>query len=193
LPRAAWRILGSPRLVATARVNPDFVEAYDGERREVFDPRTWDGFPADRSRLFQFLAAEGIDDNVAVSGDSHISAALDLVDDPTNPAHPYDPATSDAPVGVELLPTSISRGNFDEALGPAIPPAVYGILVADTLGRNPHARYLEITRHGYGVLDLTPDRVVADIWFSPILSRADTEELGARLTVRRGRNRWERP
>ncbi|MCW5889185.1 MAG: alkaline phosphatase D family protein [bacterium] len=188
---AAWRILGSQKLVATARVNPDFTEIFDGERRDVFDRGSWDGFPADRTRVFALLGEQG-DDNVAVSGDSHISIAGDLVDDPANPDHPYDPTTSNASVGVELLPTSISRGNFDEALGAAAPPEVYAFVIGDTLPRNPHARYLEITRHGYGILDITAERVIGEIWYSPILTRADDEELGVRLTIRRGTGRWER-
>jgi alkaline phosphatase D len=189
---ATWRLLPNQRVAGTVRVNPDFTEIIDGERRDVFDPRSWDGFPDDRSRLFELLAATGVRDNLVLSGDSHISLAMDLVDDPANPTHPYDPLTSTSSVGVELLPTSISRGNFDEFVGIPAPNPIYDSLLRDTLPRNPHHRYLELTSHGYGVLDLTPDRTVAEMWYAPILTRSDVQTLGVSLTVQRGTGRWER-
>jgi alkaline phosphatase D len=194
---AAWRVLGSQKLFSTLRVDPDLIAAIDGEPREVFDPKTWDGFPEARSRLLALLANLGLDDNVVVSGDAHISLAFDLVDDPTNEEMPYDPATSDAALGVEFMPPSISRGNFDETLlglgrpPRTIPPFLAAVL-ADTLPRNPHGLYGELTSHGYGVLDLTPERAVAEYWYSDILDRSDEETLGASFTVLRGANRWSR-
>jgi alkaline phosphatase D len=185
----AWRILGSQKVLGTVRVNPDLMEAFIGERREIFDPGTWDGYPAARTQLFDLLADEDIDDNLVISGDSHVSAVMDLVDHPQTPGNP--------PVGVEILPTSISRGNFDETLKglgltPGVIASVLPGLVADTLPRNPHHLYLELSLHGYGVLDVTPARIVAEIWYSDILARSDEETLGASFTVERGANHWTR-
>jgi len=186
---SAWRILGSQRLFGTVRINPVYARFIDGSTRDVFDPRAWDGYPEERSRLLSLLRDEQIDDNIVLSGDSHISVALDLVDDPNTPTFPS--------AGVEMLATSISRGNFDETLrglgfDDALQQSVLTAMLNDTRRRNPHHVYVELTKHGYGTLDVTPDRVVAQFWYSEILSRVDTEEPGPALTVERGANRWTR-
>ncbi len=187
--RATWRLLGNQRLLGTVRINPTYAAFIGGERREVFDPGAWDGFAADRSRLLSLLTAEGIKDNLVLSGDSHVSIVLDLVD------HPQTPGALSA--GVEFLPTSISRGNFDETLtGFGFPPAqqatTLNAILNDTRRRNPHHVYVELTKHGYGTLDITHDRIVAGFWYSPVLQRSDEEEAGPSFTVERGANRWTR-
>jgi alkaline phosphatase D len=194
---AVWRVLGSQKLFGTVKVSPDLTEFFDGERREVFDLNTWDGFPEARTQLLQLLTDEGIGDNVVIAGDAHISLAMDVVDDPTNPDALYDPATSEAPLGVEFMPPSISRGNFDEiiaslGLPPAFGQAFVAGLVTETLAKNPHHVYGELTQHGYGILDITAQRVVADYWYSPILERTETESRGPALLALRGANRWTR-
>lgn len=182
--RASWRLFGNQKLFGQARVNPDFVNAYDGERRDFFDLGAWDGFRAARTQLLQALAQRGFVDNLMLSGDSHISVALNLVDD------------FDAPqvkLGAEMLATSISRGNIDEALGELAQPRLIDFLVTDTERRNPHQVYLEVTKHGYGTLDVTHERIEATFWYSPLLAPATTEEQGPVLILRRGAGEWDRP
>ena len=179
---ATWRILGSQKLLGTVAINPSLT----GD--SVFDRNTWDGFPASRTRLFTLLADAGLTDVVAVTGDAHISLALDLVDNPTEP--PYDPSQPGRSVGVEFMAPSLSRGNFDEALPGG--PAVYDGLRDDTLSRNPHHAYLELTSHGYGLLDIQPDRIVGEYWYSEILEASDEERFGASFTLNRGDGRWTR-
>jgi len=193
----AWRVLGSQKLFSTLRVDPRLIELFDGNRREVFDLGAWDGFPEDRSRVLDLLARFGLGDNVMLSGDSHVSLAFDLVDRPADPADPYDPTTGERSQGVELLPTSISRGNFDEALlGGGVPPEIVfpliDSLLAQTLPLNPHHRASELTLHGYGLVEVTPDAVAAGIWYTPILERSDQELAGPQLRAERGANRWSR-
>ena len=181
--KASWRVIGSQKIMGTVRVDPAFR---DGS--EFFDTKTWDGFPADRKRFFGMLDSLGIQNNVVVSGDSHISLAQDLVDEPALMDPPYDPTTSDASVGVEILPTSISRGNFNEQVGDL--PELFDYLAAETMALNPHHHYLELTKHGYGILDVTKERVVAEIWYSDILFPQDTETLGVALQVEAGTQKW---
>lgn len=186
---AAWRVIGNQRLLGTVRINPVFAQAIGGEPRDVFDTGAWDGYPEDRSRLLGLLVDEHIDDNVVISGDSHVSAAMDLVDRPLEAGAPS--------AGVEFLPTSISRGNFDETLlglgfGFDQMQQLLGNILADTARRNPHHRYLELTMHGYGILDIRPGKVIAHFLYSDILDRQDEEFLGKLLSVERGTNRWVR-
>lgn len=179
---AAWRVLASQKLLGQAKVNPNLVALYDGERRDIFDPGTWDGFPEDRRRLLGRLAELEHVDNLILSGDSHISIVMNVVDD-------YD--APQALLGGELLPTSISRGNFDEALGSLATPPLIESIISDTLRRNPHGVYLELTKHGYGTVDVTAERIEATIWYSEILQRTDREEKGPTFVLRRGSGAWE--
>ena len=52
---------------------------------------------------------------------------------------------------------------------------------------------MDLVRHGYGLLDVSAERIVAELWYSPILEPSTTEELGGTLEVQRGANHWERP
>jgi alkaline phosphatase D len=183
--KATWRVIGSQKIMGTVRVDPAFRNG-----SEFFDTKTWDGFPADRKRVFGLLSALNTGNNVVVSGDSHISLALDLVDEPALTDPPYDPKTSQASLGVEILPTSISRGNFNEQVGDL--PELFEYLSDEIMGLNPHHRYLELTKHGYGMLDVTAERVIAEIWYSSILEPADEEELGTTLEVLSGAQKWTR-
>ena len=172
--RAAWRILGMQKVFGE-------MGPFSG----------WTDFDAERSRLIGHLAAEGIVDQVFLSGDSHFTIFQDVVDHPTDAARPYDPATGAGAVGAELLATSISRGNFDEQLGPDALPVIER-LRAGFLRDNPHQVDLELVSHGYGVVDVTRERVEAQVFYSPILGPADTETPGPVHTVARGANRWTR-
>ncbi|MEO1271544.1 MAG: alkaline phosphatase D family protein, partial [Myxococcota bacterium] len=158
----------------------------------------WEDRPAQRTRLFALLGTRG--DNLILSGDLHFTLAADLVDmplDPMNPYDPTDPASADRSVGVELLATSISRGNFDEQLCNGLCDEV-NLTLIDTLQQelariNAHYALAELIEHGYGILDITPERITAELWFSPIRTQTRDERLGATLTVEQGANRWTRP
>lgn len=180
---AAWRILGNQKMFATFLVPPTVSNNPAG----VFDTRSWDGFPEARQRFYDFVEAQGIEDILVLSGDAHFSVSSDLVEDPAT----YDPETSQASHGVEFLPTSISRGNFDETLGPNNEGFIE-VLRQSIADRNPHNAYVELIQHGYGLLDITDERIVAEYWYSPILEDSEEEVMAAGLTVRRGANRWER-
>ncbi len=182
---ARWRVLASQKVMGTVKVNPIYAEG-----RSVFDLGTWDGFPASRTRLFDMIKRLGLNNQVVISGDSHVTIALDLVDNPDDPANLYDPTTNNRSIGVEILPTSISRGNFDETLGDLVD--LLDVIVPDTYERNPHHRSLELTKHGYGLLDFTSEKLTAEMWYSPILEVSETEFLGLRLTSDIDTNQWNR-
>lgn len=181
---ATWRVIGSQKMLATVAVNG----ALSPTGEYVFDSGTWDGYPADRARMFDLMAGGN---HLVLSGDSHISVAMDVVDDPANEESPYDQATGEGSLGVELLPTSITRGNFDETLGQDGAEVIVAGIAAAMRNRNPHEAYLELTRHGYGVVSFTAQQLEASIWYSEILAPADEEEEGVALTCDLGANRWE--
>ena len=55
---------------------------------------------------------------------------------------------------------------------------------------NPHYRFVDLTQHGYGLLEVTPQSVRAQIWYSEILARSDEETMAAELEVLAGENHW---
>ncbi|MBH25041.1 MAG: hypothetical protein CMH57_11405 [Myxococcales bacterium] len=180
----AWRVIGNQKLVSTL-----FVPG------GLLDPGNWDDYPQTRARLFELLGEA--DDNLILSGDLHFTIAADLVDRPTDPMDLYDPATdAERSVGVELLATSISRGNFDEQLCSGRCDEgnlnIITVVQQELAVVNPHIAAAELIEHGYGVLDITAERVTAELWYSPIREPSRDERLGATLVVERGANQWTR-
>lgn len=180
----AWRVLGSQKLFDTLKYPPvNLPEASD-----------WDEFPESRRRLVKALAPLG--DNVLLTGDLHFTIATDVVADPLEEGNPYDPATGIGSVGVELLAAGFTRGNFDESLcsGPcgAASDRIFDNIRKMLLNLNPHARFFELLDHGYGVVELTPDVVTAEVWYTDILTPGAPETLGVTLRADRGANRWQR-
>ena len=178
---ATWRLLGMQKPFGQLRINRAFAAALGEEPRDFFDLGTWDGFPEDRARLLDLLDDHDLVDNLFLSGDSHISIALNIVDD-------FDMPTR--ALGAEMLPTSISRGNFDEQLGSLASPQLINFLINDTLGRNPHGVYLELVKHGYGTLAITPAAIRATYWYSDILLPTMVEEEGPSFLLERGIGEW---
>lgn len=169
---AAWRVIGMQKVLV-----------------EFGDLSGWQDFPEARARFLDFFARTGVADNLFLSGDSHITIFQDVVS--VDPAAPYDPATGVGALGGEFLPTSITRGNFDETLGPRS-ERIIGLTRSGFLRANPWQVDLELTSHGYGVVDVTPERVVGESWYSPILAPSDEETLGLSYAMPRGANRWDR-
>jgi alkaline phosphatase D len=96
----------------------------------------WDGYPAARRRLVDQLRE--VDNPVVITGDIHASGVGVVTDDP-------DDATSAARVP-ELVGTSISS-TF---------PAGLAALVEAAAAASPNISYVEPTRRGYVVCDVTP-------------------------------------
>lgn len=175
---ATWKLVGNQKPVAVI-----------GGLLVVLGGSTWNGFPDARAQMFEQLAADGVNNAMFLSGDAHITAVTDLVASPEDPKA-YDPRTGEGAIAVEFQPASMSRGNVDEFFPaqPGLPTAIE----KDSATSNPHYRFLDTTRHGYGVLDIDADRIQAEVWYLDILERTDVEELAATLEVRAGENHWER-
>lgn len=179
-----WRVLGSQKLFDTLKYPPvNLPEASD-----------WDEYPESRRRLVNALAPHG--DNVLLTGDLHFTIATDVVADPLDEGNPYDPVTGNGSVGVELLATGFTRGNFDESLcnGPcgAASDRIFDNIRNMLMTLNPHARFFELLDHGYGIVELTPEALTAEVWYTDILTPGAPEMQGVTLMAERGANRWRR-
>lgn len=115
---------------------------------QVLNTDQWDGYPAQRQRLYDFFKQNGNDNVVVLTGDIHTAWANDL------PEAGYAPATGDNSAGVEFVATSISSSKFSVPGGPTLVQML-----------NPHVKFVELTRYGYFILDLDTQRAQADYVF----------------------------
>ena len=113
----------------------------DGRRRVWSD--AWDGYPAARLRLLQFVRDRSARSCVVITGDNHASYIADLKTD-------FDDVDAE-PVATELCGTSISS------------PGPSQSHVENVVRDNPHIKHGDGTRRGYLVVDVTPERSVARV------------------------------
>ncbi len=133
--RARWNLLAQQTRIA------QFDEKPGPGRRAWTD--SWDGYPAARSRLLDFLADRRIANPVAIGGDVHSFNVADLKRDFEDAASPV--------VASEIVGTSItSEGRPQEWFDAFLPD-------------NPHMKLLDSRYRGYVRVELTPKRLVADL------------------------------
>jgi alkaline phosphatase D len=181
---APWRIIGNERMVGEFSLSglPAFIPYGDGP---VADSSAWDGYSAERDLLLTTFSTLGLHNNILLSGDIHMSFACDLA--PSTAA--YDPQTGAGSVAVEFLPTSISRGNFDEAgFGGFLATLAQNAMAL----ANPHHVYEELESHGYGILDIRPDRAVAEYWYADILTPLAPANFARAYQTLDGSDHWDR-
>ena len=125
----------------------------------------WDGYPHDRQRLLDHLREREITNTVFLTGDIHMHWANDV---PVSAAtYPVSPS-----VATEFVVTSVTSDNLDDILG--VPPrTVSGVAEAAVRAANRHVRWVDMDVHGYGVLDVTPERAQMD--YFALTDRADPE------------------
>jgi alkaline phosphatase D len=132
---AAWNILGQQTRMARWDQKP-------GPGRSAWTDG-WDGYPAARKRLLDFIASSGTSNPVVIGGDVHAFYVAELkpdFDDPSAPA-----------VASEFVGTSItSHGPSQERLERFLPD-------------NPHTLFVESGRRGYVRVNVTPQRWLAEL------------------------------
>jgi alkaline phosphatase D len=189
---ARWRLLANPSVMGqTWREDlPDDVKRAlkkvkllaDDMQGPDFDQ--WDGYPAEREALLRRMAETGENDLVVLSGDVHVSLALEL--DP----NPFD--DDDTPIAVEFVTPSLTSQNLDDKMGwqrrtASVP------LEAAALKALPHWHWCDLDSHGYVIIDVTPERVRAEWWhLDTVLEHSPNEELGAAFEVAHGTPRLVR-
>jgi alkaline phosphatase D len=113
----------------------------------------WDGYPAARRRLLEFIARQKVANPVTLASDVHMFVVSDLKPDFDDPASPV--------VASEFCGTSITSGAW-------APAAVERILP-----ENPHIRYANSAYRGYLRMELTPGQLRADLRAVATVRRRD--------------------
>ena len=186
---AQWKLVGNQEMMNDwlSEGGPKFITKNRGNGR-VWDPGNWNGFPDDRNCLFDFVDTGRIKNTVVLTGDAHMSFIMDMTTSPKNKKR-YNKRTGEGSVGVEVLGPSITRGNMDEA---GVPKAFIPLAQTVSKSLNPHHLWVQFSKHGYTTLDVTPQRCIAEFWYSKILKKTDKETFGKGFIVKNEANHWER-
>ncbi|QBR92286.1 alkaline phosphatase D family protein [Nocardioides euryhalodurans] len=167
--RPQWKLVGNPVMIAPVDFGT-LPDALTGAVRDVtgllpedgvpYNTDQWDGYTADRNRVFAHIADRGLRDVVFVTGDIHSGWACEL---------PYDAATyayenpARRTAGVEFVCSSVTSNNLKDITGD--PTGATSTAVEEGIrANNRHVRYLNFDDHGFSVLDLTPERAQMD-WY----------------------------
>ena len=114
---------------------------------------------------------------------------MSFVDDLPNDYGNYNASTGAGSAAVEFLPTSITRGNFDEAgFGGFLATLAQAAIAL----ANPHHVFSELESHGYGILDIRPARTIGEFWYSGKGSITSNESFNGGYQVLNGDNHWDR-
>ncbi|MCA9534957.1 MAG: alkaline phosphatase D family protein [Myxococcales bacterium] len=142
-----------------------------------FNLDQWDGYPGSRARLLESIRTHAHKRTVVLTGDIHTSWVGQLVDDPF--AEGADPARDAA--AVEFVTTSVTSPGI--AAGNLADRIAQGII-----DQSPHLHYVELSRKGYLVLEVTAQTVSADYFFvQGVLPGEDAEEFAVGFDTRRGK------
>lgn len=152
---ASWRVLGNQVVLTPLAFEvPELLASptsalgltIDGK---VVNPDAWDGYPAERSRVLEAVAAAG--PTIVLTGDVHSSWAFEV------------PGSDGEPVTVEWVTPSVTAEPFSEIVG--LPSPALAAAAVDLIGGQlPQVRWAELTEHGFLVVSLRADDAQCDWW-----------------------------
>lgn len=163
--KSTWKVIGNQVMFSDIYLtNPNRPRNLD----------SWDGYPAEKTKLRNFLVDNKLKDVIFLTGDTHSSWAIEAA---------TDVKKTYAPFAVELGTTSVSSANDDERT----PTEEVKQLEAELLKGNPHIKYVNKRDHGYLLLTLYNDKAKAEWYFMESLRTPDTKEvLGKTFTFSKG-------
>ncbi|GAB3212092.1 alkaline phosphatase D family protein [Marinactinospora endophytica] len=152
---ATWNVMAQQVVMASIDRNTGAGVTYSMDQ--------WDGFSANRQRLFDTLTRHKVANPLVLTGDIHRHAAAELKADFTDP----DSAT----IGTELVTTSIASDG-DGADSDNLAPIWLG---------NPHVR-LYNARRGYVQVEMTREAVTSDF---KVIDHIESDDNGKVSTAAR--------
>lgn len=169
-----WRILGQQ--VMMAQLSSTFGQT-------ILNPDQWDGYAPARQRLISNFTDNDIQNNVVLTGDIHSSWCNDLSVNPWDPAEGYDAASGAGVVGVEFVSPAVTSP------GPYPDSATAAVVAAQLKYVSPHMKYVELSQRGYGLLDITRERALCEIYHvATVTARNSQQRLAAAFVSEAGNN-----
>ncbi|WP_205697887.1 alkaline phosphatase [Conexibacter sp. SYSU D00693] len=135
--RATWKVLA----------NQVVMMGLDSAPSLPLNPDQWDGYPGDRADVMGHVRAKDIRGVTAVTGDIHTFFAGDVF--------PEGRSDLRRPAATEFVGGSISSGGLERDFGDLTPVVEAGVVVTNS----PHLKYAQLSRRGYGVMELAPDEL----------------------------------
>jgi alkaline phosphatase D len=187
---AKWKMLGQGVMFAQLKV-PGYGLPNAAGGGLFLNSDQWDGYQPARDRVYEVIKGgpgnPGVDNVVVLTGDIHSSWAADLSPDPNNPnpaAGGYNAATGEGSRAVEFVGTSVSS--------PGIDTDTNGAVAAALASANPHFKYINLHRRGYMLVDVTPERALAEWWYvDTVASVTHIETFAVAFQTRLGSNRLQ--
>ncbi|HQO32231.1 MAG TPA: alkaline phosphatase D family protein [Chitinophagales bacterium] len=147
---ATWKILGQQ--VMMGQLTPFGI---------TLNKDQWDGYTADRKKLYDIILNNNIQNVIVLTGDIHTAWAMDLPYNTTT----YNANTGAGSVGVEFVCTSITTQSSPIPLEP-----VYDLIKVLL----PHIKYVDLYKKGFGILDLTPAQAQGNFYSISRIDKVDT-------------------
>jgi alkaline phosphatase D len=188
---ARWRLLGNASVMGqtwSERLPESVTNALKllklaGPGGVEPDPDHWGGYPVERASLLRHFE-EPVGNLVVLSGDVHVGLAIELHE---------DASAGRDPVAVEFVTPSLTSMNIDDKMGWPRRDERSLAIERTAIETVPHWKWCELDSNGYVLIDVTPDRVLAEWWFvDTVLEPSTHEECGARWMVEHGRP-WALP
>ncbi len=169
---AAWKLLGQQVMVGNIVL----------DKTQIVNLDQWHGYPESRARLLDFFRTSGVTNIVVLTGDIHSSWANEIITSPLE-AGAYDPATSKGSLALEFVTPAITS--------PGLPELLLGV-VDQAKPLNPQVRWLDPTKRGYILLDVTRERVQGAWFHVDDVTRVDgTIAFAKAFRVDSGKTRFE--
>lgn len=158
---ARWKIVAQQNLMAPYR-----ILGFPAPGTE----KVWNNFPAERTELLTHIYDNNIKDVVVLTGDVHAAFANDL------PArlNVYNGITGNGSAAVEFVTPSLTSGGDIN-----IP---FSLLKAN----NPYAFFADASNRGYMILDIVPDTVSGNFFWTPWQTDDPSETFGGSWCTVRG-------
>jgi alkaline phosphatase D len=168
--KSIWKIIGNQVMFSDVVQTPIF-------RKVSRNLDSWDGYPAEKKTIKDFIVNNKISNVLLVTGDTHASWAIEAA---TNVSQSYQP------FAIELGTTSISSANENERN----PDEKVKQMEASIRAANPHVKFFNARDHGYLLLSLYPTRAKAQWYFVESLARQPVNEFLAKTyEIERGKNK----
>ncbi|KAL2132391.1 hypothetical protein VTI74DRAFT_3868 [Chaetomium olivicolor] len=176
---ARWRIVGNQ--VVFSRMTLGILGS------KPFNRDQWDGYLANRDRVYQHLADHSINNTVMLSGDSHASWVSDLA---WLGKREYDEDTGAGAFGVELAGTAVSSSS---PVGKAMPKFAANLLSKWLVKKNPELQWQDLYYRGYFEMSIGYEAIEAKFFGIPNLKvRSDDEIVLAQFLIHSGENKLAR-
>ncbi|HWA33075.1 MAG TPA: alkaline phosphatase D family protein, partial [Cyclobacteriaceae bacterium] len=166
--KAVWKVIGNQVIFSDVNLSAAFPKM----------PRnldSWDGYPAEKKSIENFIFQNKIKDVIFTTGDTHGSWAIEV---------PDEIKKNYQALAVEFGTTSISSANGDEYKS----ADTVAMTELSVMKNNPHVKYINDRDHGYMLVTLSPTRALVEWFYTNTLRVPKTEEaLGKSFIVEKGK------